>query len=356
MVGTKKGEHEEMKPVKMGFIGTGGIAQYHLRAISNVPEIEVVAAADIVLENAEKTAQRWDIPHVYQDYREMLEKEDIEAVNICTAPTVDALKADKHVIVEKPMAATLTDAVAMTAAAHESDQILMVALKARYSDARIAAQAIADSGTLGDIYYCESVAARRCGIPGGSFIRADSAGLGTVADIGVYSLDAALCIMGHPVPVAVSGIANNILGTEYCKPVMGSWKWDPEKLEVEDFGVASVRFENGALMTFKTAWIMHMDSLGGTFFLGTKAGLRLDPLTVYRHKWGTLTDTVVQNVRATEAVEQFRRENVAFVEAIRENKPSPIPPDQMLLTNVIIQGLIDSAAAGREIEVTVPEC
>jgi predicted dehydrogenase len=311
-----------MKPVKMGFIGTGSIAQAHLRAIADVDEIEIVAAADIVLENAQKTAAQWGIPHVYQDYREMLEAEDIEAVSICTynqahrAPTVDALKAGKHVLVEKPMAATLEDAVAMTAAAHESDKILMVALKARYSDTRIAAQAIADSGALGDIYYSENVAARRCGIPGGSFIRADSAGLGTVADIGVYSLDAALCILGHPKPVAVSGIAN---------------------------------------MLFKTAWIMHMDSLGGTFFLGTKAGLRLDPLTIYRHEWGTLTDTVVQNVRETEGREQFRRENVAFVEAIRENRPSPIPPEEMLLTNVIIQGLIDSAAAGREVEVSVPD-
>jgi predicted dehydrogenase len=332
-----------------------------MRSLQGVDAIEVVAVADIVRENADKTAERWGIPHVYEDYREMLNVEDIEAVNICTynqahcAPTVDALHAGKHVIVEKPMAATLDDATAMTKAAHETGKILMVALKARYSDVRIAAQGIADSGVLGDIYYSENVAARRCGIPGGSFIRHESAGLGTVADIGVYSLDAALCILGHPTPVAVSGIANNILGTEYCTPVMGSWKWDPGKLEVEDFGVASVRFENGALMIFKTAWIMHMDSLGGTFFLGTQAGLRLNPLTVYRHQWGTLTDTVVQNVRETEPVEQFRRENVAFAEAIREGKPSPIPPEQMLLTNVIIQGLIDSAASGAEVKVSIPD-
>jgi predicted dehydrogenase len=136
---------------------------------------------------------------------------------------------------------------------------------------------------------------------------------------------------------------------------MGSWKWDPDKLEVEDFGVASVRFENGALMLFKTSWIMHMDSLGGTFFLGTKAGLRLNPLTVYRHEWGALTDTIIQNAAESKGEVQFRRENVAFAEAIREGRPSPIPPEEMLLTNVIIQGLIDSSAAGREIEVSVPE-
>lgn len=350
-----------MKPVQVGLIGAGGIAQAHMRALQDVDTVEVVAVADIDPERANKTAQRWGIPLAFEDYHDILEMDDVEAVSITTynqahrAPTVDALRAGKHVLVEKPMAATLEDAVAMTAAAHESDKILMVALKARYSDTRIAAQAIADSGELGDIYYAESVAARRIGIPGGSFVRKDLAGLGAVADIGVYSLDAALCIMGHPRPVAVSGIANNILGTRFCQPVMGSWKWDPDKLQVEDFGVASVRFENGALMTFKTSWIMHMDSLGGTFFLGTKAGLRMDPLTVYRHKWGVLTDTVVQNVQATEAMEQFRRENVAFAEAIRENRPSPIPAEQMLLTNVIIQGLVDSAAAGAEVKVAVPE-
>lgn len=54
-------------------------------------------------------------------------------------------------------------------------------------------------------------------------------------------------------------------------------------------------------------------------------------------------------------VELFRRENLAFAEAIREGLPSPIPPEQMLLTNVIIQGLIDSAQAGREVAVAVPE-
>jgi len=285
----------------------------------------------------------------------------VEAVNVTTynqahrAPTVDALHAGKHVLVEKPMAATLEDATAMTRAAHETGKILMIALKTRYSPHMQAAKAIMDSGALGDIYYSETVAARRCGIPGGSFIRKDSAGIGTVADIGVYSLDAALNLMGHPKPVAVSGIANNILGTKFCKPVLGSWKWDPEKLEVEDFGVASVRFENGALMIFKTAWIMHMDSLGGTFFLGTKAGLKLEPLTVFRHEWGALTDTVITGIPKVEDVDLFRLENLGFAEAIREGKPSPIPADQMLLTNVIIQGLIDSAAAGHEVQVSVPQ-
>ncbi len=349
-----------MQPLKMGLIGAGGIAQAHMRALAGVEEIQVVAVADIAKERAEATAKRFGIPQVFEDYHQILEMDDVEAVNITTynqahcAPTVDALHAGKHVLVEKPMAATLADATAMTKAAHETGKILMVALKTRYSPHRQAAKTIVDSGALGDIYYAEAVAARRCGIPGGSFIRKDTAGIGTVADIGVYALDEVLHLMGHPKPIAVSGIANNILGTQYCKPVAGCWKWVPEDLEVEDFGVAAVRFENGALMIFKTSWIMHMDSLGGNILLGTKGGLKMNPLTVYRHEFGMLTDVTPQ-VSGVQDVDLFRLENLGFAEAIRAGKPSPIPPEEMLLTNVIIQGLIDSAATGHEVAVSIPK-
>jgi predicted dehydrogenase len=349
-----------MRTVKLGLIGAGGIAQVHCRAMSDNPGAEFVAVSDIVQERAINTAKRWNIPRVCQDYHDLLAMDDIDGVVITTynqahrAPTVDALAANKHVLVEKPMAATLEDAAAMTEAAHRSKSILMVALKSRFSPGMMAAQAIIDTGTLGDIYYCETVAARRCGIPGGSFIGKDTAGIGTVADIGVYSLDAALCMLKHPKPVSVTGIANNTLGKSH-KPVVGSWRWDPDKLEVEDFGVAWVRFENGAAMVFKTAWIMHMDDIGGTFFLGTRAGLRLHPLTLYRHEFGLMTNTVPQEVPTVEDIELFRREQLAFVDAIREGKPSPIPADQMLLTNIIIQGLIDSAATGKEVAVSVPD-
>jgi predicted dehydrogenase len=351
-----------MRTVKVGLIGAGGIAQTHLRAIHLVEGIEVVAVANRTKARAVETAKKWGIPHVFEDYQDLLEMDEVEAVIVCTpnqqhrAPTEDALKAGKHVLVEKPMAATLEDAIAMTRAAHASDKILMVGLKTRYSPHMQAARSIFESGELGEVYYAETVMARRAGIPGfsDSFLRKESAGLGAVADIGVYALDAALYVMGHPRPVAVSGIANNLLGTKFARPVLGAWDWKPEELEVEDFGVASVRLDNGALLIFKTAWIMHMDSLGGTIFLGTKAGMRLDPLTIYRNEWGMLTDTLPQAPRV-EDIELFKSENLAFADAIREGKPSPIPADEMLLTNVIIQGLIDSAEAGREAQVSMPE-
>ena len=104
-----------------------------------------------------------------------------------------------------------------------------------------------------------------------------------------------------------------------------------------------------------------MDSLGGTIFLGTKAGLRIgvgevrgpqEGVTVYRDEFG---EPINISVPAGGRADVFQMEDAAFVDAVREGKPSPIDPDGMLLTNVIIQGVIDSQEkGGREVAVTVP--
>ena len=350
-----------MKTVKLGLIGAGGIAQAHMGAMSEVDGVEIVAASDVAESNVKRTADRWGIPKTFNDYNKMLKMDELDGVIVCTPtavhgePTVAALKAGKHVLCEKPMEASLDAATEMVRASHENDKILMVALKLRYSPQVIKAKAIIDDGTLGDIYYAETVADRRRGNPGGSFIRKATAGFGAAADIGVYALDTALYLMGHPKPVAVSGITSNYLSLH------NTWNPSLKETEVEDFAAGWVLFDNGARLVFKTCWCMNMDSLGGTIFLGKKAGLRIgvgevrgpqEGVTLYRDEFGEPTSIDVPTGRG---VNVFKMEDAAFVDAVREGKPSPIDPDGMLLTNVIIQGVIDSQeAGGREVAVTVP--
>ena len=349
-----------MRTIKLGLIGAGGISGAHCGTLSDIEGAEIIAAADLVPANLERAQEQWGIKRTFTDYNEMLKMDEIEAVYVCTptgvhaAPTVAALNAGKHVFCEKPMEATL-DAAAMWRAAKENDKILMVGLKLRYSPQVVKAKEIVDAGTLGDIYYVETVADRRRGNPGGSFIRKATAGLGASADIGVYALDTALYLMGHPTPVAVSGITSNYLSLH------NTWNPALKETEVEDFGVGWVVFENGARMVFKTCWCMNMDSLGGTIFLGKKAGLRLgigevrgpeEGVRVYGDKDGEIFD---QEFTEFESVSVFHEEDSAFIDAVREGKPSPIDPYGVLLTNVIIQGVIDSSnAGGREVAVTVP--
>jgi len=351
-----------MEKLRIGFIGTGGIAQAHLRALQGVEEIDVVAVADIIEEKVVVTAERWSVPQVYTDHRRLLAEADIEAVAVTThnqdhaLPTIDALRAGKHVLVEKPMAATLSDATAIVRAGRESDKMLMVGLVDRFDPKLNMAKSLVDQGCLGDIYYAESVLARRSGNPGRNFIYQEAAGIGATADIGVYALYNALYLMGWPKPVSVSGIANNKLSKSHEWVMYAPWsRWEPEDMAVEDFGVAWVRFETGAVLVFKTCWMMHMDSLGSTFFLGTEGGLKLDPLTLYRQEAGVLVDSAVQGIPARGTYNLFREEHLAFARAIRQGDPTPVPAEEMLITNVIIDGLLRSAeAGGAEVPVSVP--
>ena len=147
----------------------------------------------------------------------MFRSVEMDAALVCTptavhgAPTVAAIRAGLHVLSEKPMEASLAAATEMVRASHEHKKILMVALKLRFTPQVIKAKEVISAGTLGEIYYAETVADRRRGNPGGTFIKKDTAGFGAAADIGVYALDTALYLMGHPKPVAVSGITSNEL-------------------------------------------------------------------------------------------------------------------------------------------------
>ncbi len=307
-----------MRTVKLGLIGAGGIAQAHCGTLAEIKGCEIIAAADLVPANLERAKERWGIENTFEDYNEMLKMDEIEAVYVCTptgvhaAPTVAALNAGKHVFCEKPMEATLTGAEAMWRASVENDKILMIGLKLRYSAQVKKAKEIVDAGTLGEIYYAETVADRRRGNPGGSFIRKATAGLGASADIGVYALDTALYLMGHPKPVAVSGITSNYLSLH------NTWNERLKQTEVEDFGVGWVVFDNGARLVFKTCWCMNMDSLGGTIFLGKKAGLRIgigevrgpqDGVRVYGDKDGQIHD---ETYTEFESVNVFHEEDSAF--------------------------------------------
>ena len=112
-----------MTKLKLAIIGTGGIANNkHLPSLAKVADkVEVVALCDLIEEKAVATAERHNLPNakIYTDYKEMLKDESIDVVHVCTPNvshadiTVDAFAAGKHVLCEKPMAATTEDAQRM---------------------------------------------------------------------------------------------------------------------------------------------------------------------------------------------------------------------------------------------------
>ena len=348
-----------MSRIKIGIIGTGGISNAHMKGYEgNTDLAEVVAVADIVEETARDAAGRWGVKKYFTDYRKVLDMAEVDAVSVCTynqahrAPTVDALAAVKHVLCEKPMAATLDDAVAMTAAARKSKGILMIALHSRYSGQQLAAKRVMDSGALGRVYYGEAVTSRRRGAGGGTFQRRETAGGGAIVDIGVYQLDTALDLLGHPRPVSVSGTTALAICPNPSSKVAGGSSfagWDPAVIDVEEFGAAWIRFEDGMCLVFKTSWAIHGNGLGRPFFLGEKAGLALSPLEVYTDMFGSMVDITPKELEEPE--DRFVVQIRSFLEAVRDGTPSPIPPEQVIQTNIIMDGIYRSVEAGAEAKV-----
>lgn len=350
-----------MSPVRVALIGTGGISGAHLDAYSKVNEAEVVAVCDIVPEKAEATAKKWNVKNWFTDYRKVLELPEVEAVDICTphaahAPiAIDALKAGKHVLVEKPMASNLKDATKMVKTAKEMGKVLFCGIISRWSPDIQRIKSFIESGALGEIYFAEFVSTRRRGIPGwgSTFIRKETAGGGVILDLGVYLVDTLLYFLNFAKPLTCSATVSDFIGKQHEAVVQGGWWWNPDEFEVEDFGSAFLRFENGATAIIKVCWAAHIDTLGNSFLLGTKGGLKL----THNFEWffdyaGYMAKA---NLPQTETNNGFVQEVQFFVEAIRNQAPLPVKPEEVLIVQAILEAIYRSAELGKEVAVKVPE-
>ncbi|HEX6972436.1 MAG TPA: Gfo/Idh/MocA family oxidoreductase [Limnochordia bacterium] len=360
------------KSVRIGIIGSGGIAHAHARAYKEMPDVEIAAVADVIPGKAQAFIDEMGLADAtsFDDHRRLLEL-DLDGVSVCTPnvahhqTSVDALAAGKHVLVEKPMAVTLEQAIDMARAAKRAGKILTIGFQPRYDPNMQMIKQIVQSGQLGTVYYVETGGGRRRGMPGGTFIKKELAGAGAMADIGCYSLDLALNALGYPKPLTVSAYTSNFFGTSprYARG------WKPEDFEVEDFGAALIRLEGGTVLYFKIAWAMHMDTLGATFFLGTDAGLKVTPagsgpwsgvwdggvgsVTLYHDVLGHHTESPIPVQRHNRHI--FYEKVRDFVVAIQEGRPAPIPGEQIVRNQAIIDGVLRSAATGREVEIHIPE-
>jgi len=338
-----------MKEIKVGIIGTGGIAGgKHLPGHRSVEGVSVIAACDVVEERVKNFAEKNDIPNIFTDYEEMLKMDELDAVSVCTpnryhaGPTIAALEAGKHVICEKPLSDNAIDGQKMVDAAKKSGKILQIGLQSRFAAGNRTLRKLVEDGIFGDIYYGRAMAMRRRGIPVGSFIRKDLAGGGCLMDIGVHILDVLLWIIGYPKPVEVFGTVATKFGKR--SDVINPWgKWDPKDFEVEDFGMGTIKFENGLTVTLETSWASHIEGAGPTFFMGDKAGATLQP-RIFTDKDGEMVSYEPELISGLSEFESFHN-------AIRNNLPSPVPAEEVLITTKIFDAIYKSSEIGKSVKI-----
>lgn len=346
--------------LRVGIIGVGGIANgKHMPEYSKMDNVEMVAFCDLIEERARKGAAQYGVPgaKVFTDYRDLLDLKDVDAVSVCTPNdahsfiTIDALKAGKHVLCEKPMAKTSKEAAEMLKTAKETGKKLSIGYQNRFRPETMYLKKLIEEGELGDIYYARAIALRRRGVPTwGSFLSMEKQGGGPLIDIATHALDMTLWLMDNYKPVSVTGKAFYKLG-KIKEQQANSWgTWDPETFEVEDSAFGFVKFDNGAVVSVESSWAINMVTKGESdnscILCGTKAGAQvLDGLSL----------NGVRNQRLYEWKPELRPNDRSYdeikewVDHVMYDGPLTVLPEQALVVSQVLEAIYESSKTGKEI-------
>ncbi|RCW74846.1 Gfo/Idh/MocA family protein [Saliterribacillus persicus] len=344
-----------MEKLKVAIIGAGGIAsEVHIPYyLQHTDRIEIVAITDIVEERVRAVATKFDIPHVFTSYDEMLNTIEIDAVSVCVPnkfhkeATIAALNAGCNVLCEKPPAMNVQEAEEMERAQQDSGKILMYGFHYRFQQEVQTAKRFVEGNEFGYIYSARVKAVRRRGIPGwGVFTNKELQGGGPLIDIGVHMLDTALYLMGYPEPAVVLGQTHQHLGKR--KGVGLSGDWDYENFTVEDMAVGMITFKNGESLLLETAFAANVEKKDTmqVSLMGDKGGADIFPLKMYQEKHDTLIDVTPAYLPE---VEGHQAEIAHFIEHCL-NETTPITTaDQGTKIQKIIDGLYKSAETGKAV-------
>jgi len=356
-----------LKKIKVGIIGTGFSPQkYQLPTLAREKLVELTAFCDIIPERAENAARRYGAPDskVYADYRDLLKEPDIDTVYVCTSNrahsyiTIDALRAGKHVMCEKPMARNAAEAEQMLKTAKETGKKLSVHFQRRLFPECMVLKQMIQAGELGDIYYSKGMLIRRRGVPSwGDYLDKSIQGGGALLDCACHVLDMTLWLLNNYNPEFVFAVTYDMMGK--IPGLINRWDdWDASRFSVEDMGFGLIKFKNGATFTIEASWVQNVVEEDNRYPLnlilcGTKAGADLSKgLRINGEKNRSLYemnfDVSYKNVP------KYRGEDISdtdlltrdWIECIINDEQPFVKPEEALVVSKIVDGFYESAKTG----------
>lgn len=351
-----------MEKIKIGIIGTGNISNYHIGGYKTHPDTcEVVAVCDIDEEKVKKYAAKNGVERYYTDYNEMMAKEKLDAVSVCTwnvahkDAAIAALKGGANVICEKPMAINEEEAAEMKKVSEETGKLFMVAFARRFGNDADILKNFIEKGTMGDLYFAKATYLRRNGCPGGWFGDKKYSGGGPLIDLGVHVIDLVRYLSGCPKPVSVYGVTYNNLGTNRA---VGGQSWVSSttgfdfKYTVEDFASALIRFDNGMTLAVEASFNLNIkNDIGSIELFGTKSGAKIDPeIEFFTDMNGVLVDVKPHGNTGRNFIELFNREISHFVDCVRNGTDCRSKAEDGVVLMRIIDAIYKSAETGSEVK------
>lgn len=234
------------RTVKVGLLGSGFVADLHAHSFEHfVSNAEVVAVASPTPGKAAKFAKERGIPNAFEDYRDLLAMKEIEMVSLgvpndlhCQV-TVDAAKAGKHVVCEKPLCRTLAQADEMIDTCREQGVLLMYAEELLFAPKYVRAKQLVDEGAVGEVFLVKQWE-EHFGPHEPWFWDVNRSGGGVLLDMGCHSIEYARWVLGRPKVKSVTAT----LGTY----VHG------DKTEGEDHSFCIVEYEGNKIGMAENSW------------------------------------------------------------------------------------------------------
>ena len=346
--------------LRVAIIGAGWPGQQHARVVraSKVAVLEALAEPND--ERAAEFTQTFWPRKVYQDYSDLLGDPRVDAVVICLPnhlhfpATLAALRAGKHVLCEKPPTLNGAEMRVLQEEAEKRELVYFFSRQFRFTPAMRLARDLISREELGTIYFAEAVWVRSRGIPsglGGWFTERKRSGGGALIDIGIHALDSAWYLMGTPRPVSVTAAVFQNFKHLVQTPIF----------DVEDAAFAFIRFENGAVVQLKTSWAGNLTDeipkgsvfgreLNNCTIYGSKATIRLNPLTLFRDQDGTLLD---QPLEPRDNTDSFELQMQNFVDAVTGRAVPTNSARQAVYLMEMLDAIYLSSSARREVPIAL---
>lgn len=352
--------------MRLGIVGAGAIGEVHAKA-ANEAGTKVARIADLDLDKAKELAEKYEGCWPTNEPSAIFADSDIDAVVVCVPNrwhkelAIEAMRAGKDVLLEKPMGLNAAECAELNAVAAETNQLLQVGMVYRYSAAGQAAKQVVDSGDLGNIYHAKAHLFRRRGVPGlgGWFTTKELSGGGPLIDLGVHIIDITSWLMGFPKPTRVSGKAYSYFGKRMEGYVYEDMWAGPPKLEgvcdVEDSAHAMIHFEGGYSLDLQVSWAINMptpnmESAETIGIFGDRGGLTFklfgEHVDVATESYDRNVDERILLTKTDQFVEQAK----AFAKCVESRETPPATGEQGQFVQTIIDAIYESSESNQEIK------
>ncbi len=344
-------------------IGCGRIANMaHFPALAKMDNVRVKYACDIIKEKAEKIKAEYPfVENVITDYKEALADSEVDAVFVLTPNyahyeiTMDALKAGKDVMCEKPVTVNYDLSCEMAKEAEKQGRILNIGVCNRYNKSVEMLEELNRQNRFGNIYhiYCSFRSFRDIPGLGGPFTTKSQSGGGVLIDWGIHFMDLILYILGNAkiknvTCDAYSEMAKNMKEYRY----KSMWAEDTSDIEngtndVDDFVTGYIRTDKASI-SFNGAWAQNIDKADMFIdFLGDKAGARLTYGGKFEIYDGETLETITPEY---EIPNMYLCEDNAFIDSITTRVKNRNNIENILESMKLLNSLYESSEQRKEVE------